>query len=488
MLELLLSSLSLTNLAVIAIGVVWGLVFGAIPGLTATLAVVVLIPITYGMGAVTGMSMLIGIYIGGVSGGMVASILVGMPGTPASIVTVFDGFPLAKQGLGRKALGVGIVSNTIGGLFGWLCLITIAPQIARLALKLGAFEYSAIIIFGLTAVVSLSGKSLRKGFIMAAFGLLVATIGFDPTYGMPRNTFGITFLRGGINPIPALIGLFVISQVFLESERTFEQFLIPRPKKTRFYLTLSEFKASIFNYLRSGMIGVFSGILPGIGGTLGAVVAYDQAKKSSSHPESFGEGNIQGLVASETANNASLGGALIPMLSLGIPGDAATAALLGGLMLHGLTPGPLLIRENPEIVYGVFSAYLIATIAMFLVMTLGTRLFPVVLRIKKSVLLPLVLVAGIVGCFNLQYSFSDVWVALLFGLFGFVLVKHEFSLMPIVISVVLGNMLEMNLRLALLTSRSGFLPFLTRPVALLFLIASVFSVVFTLSKRGRGKA
>ncbi|MCL1999816.1 MAG: tripartite tricarboxylate transporter permease [Planctomycetes bacterium] len=487
MIDLILPTLAPANLCLIVIGVMWGLVFGMIPGLTATLAVVVLIPLTYGMNSVWGISMLIGIYVGGVSGGLISAVLIGMPGTPSSIVTCFDGFPMAKKGLGEKALGIGITANMVGTLFGWFFLITLAPEIARFALRFGPFEMVAVILFGLTAVIGLSGDSMIKGLIMTMFGLLVSTIGLDPTYAMPRNTFGTEFLMSGISAVPAMIGLFVISQVFIEAENLSVKFIVPKPERVERTFTMQEFKESIPNFIRSGFTGLLIGILPGIGGALSNLVAYDQAKKASKHPETFGTGNIQGIIAPETANNAAIGGALIPMLSLGIPGDAVTAVLLGGLMLHGLAPGPLLIRENPEIVYGVFSSLFLATLAMYFIMMGGRRIFPTLLHIQKSYLLPIVLAAGIVGCYNLQYSLSDVWISIIFGIIGFFLIKHKFPLTPIVITLVLGQMLEENLRLGLLTSNSSILPLFTRPISLVFVLASAASVFLPLIKRMRMK-
>lgn len=483
MLEHIIPIFAPFNLLLISAGVLWGLVFGMIPGLTATLAVVVLIPVTYGMETVAGISMLIGIYVGGISGGLISAILIGMPGTPSSITTAFDGFPLAKQGLGSKALGVGITSNLIGTLIGWGFLVTLAPQIALFGLKFGSFEMVGVIIFGLTAVISLSGDSMIKGLLMTLFGLLMSTIGLDPTYSMPRNTFGTEFLMSGISPIPAMIGLFVISQVFIECRNLGQKFIIPKPEKVKHSLTMAEFRESVPNFIRSGLIGMLIGILPGIGGALSNFLAYDQAKKASKNPESFGQGNIQGIIASETANNASIGGALIPMLSLGIPGDAVTAALLGGLMLHGVAPGPMLIRNNPEIVYGVFGSLFAATIAMYLIMTAGIRIFPALLRMQKVYLLPVVLAAGIVGCYNLQYSLQDVWIAIIFGVIGYVLIRNKYPLTPIVITLILGKMLEEHLRLGLLASDSGILPLFTRPIALAFILASAVSVLLPSVKR-----
>lgn len=465
------------NILLMVLGVVWGMVFGAIPGLTATLAIVVLIPITYGMGASLGMTMLISIYVGAISGGLVSAILIGMPGTPSSITTVFDGFPMAKKGLARKALGVGIFSNFIGCFLSWVCLIFLTPIIAGFALRFSSLDYVAVMIFGLTAVISLSGSSLLKGLIMAAFGLLIATIGTDPTYGMYRNTFGLKMLRGGVGATPAMIGLFVVSQVFLEVKNISEKFLTPKAEKVSPFLTVKEFVSNIPNFIRSSAIGILIGILPGIGGALSNFVAYDQAKKASKHPEAFGQGSIEGLIASETANNASIGGALIPMISIGIPGDAATAVLLGGLMLHGLQPGPLLIREYPEVIYGIYAAMLLSTILMLFIMMGGIRIFPTLLRIKKSYLLPFVLAIGLVGCYNLRYSINDVWIAVIFGIIGYFLKQHDYPFTPIVISLILGSLLENNLRLGLLVSGGSLLPLVTSPVSLIFMILTVSSLV-----------
>ena len=280
-----------------------------------------------------------------------------------------------------------------------------------------------------------------------------------------------------------MIGLFVVSQVLKEMESISQKYLVPKGETGGVVMTMKEFKQSIGNFIRSGMIGVLIGILPGIGGALANFVAYDQAKKADPDPSSFGKGNIQGIVASETSNNAVIGGALIPLLSLGIPGDAVTAVLLGGLQLHGLAPGPLLIVEHPELVYGVFVSFLIATAAMYVIMMLaGRRIFPLILRVQKSYLLPLVLVASLIGSYNLDYSLSDIWTALIFGVLGYLFQKKSYPLTPIVISLVLGKMLEKQLRLGLIQSSGSLLPFVTRPISLLFLVAAVVSIVISLKK------
>ena len=464
-------------------GTLFGLIFGVIPGLTAMLAIIILIPVTYGMPPVTGVSMLIGVYIGGISGGVVAAVLLGMPGTPSSITTAFDGFPLAKQGQAGKALGAGITSNLVGCMIGWIFLVTGAPIIAQFAVNFGPVEYVSVVIFGLTVVVSLSGDSLSKGTLMAIFGLLLSTIGIDPINGMTRNTLDLIFLEGGISFIPALIGLFVVGQVFNELGDVATH-VIPKTTIERVTMTWQELKESATNFLRSGIIGVFIGILPGVGASLGTFVAYDQAKKASKNPETFGKGNLQGVVASETSNNAIIGGALIPMLALGIPGDAVTAALMGGLQIHGIEPGPLLGTMYPELIIGIFGYFLISTVCMFLLMILGgARLFPIILRAKKSYLLPMVLVTSLIGCYNIGYTITDVWVSFVFGIMGYFFSRHGYPLVPLVITLVLGGMFEKQVRTAMLMTDGEVMPFFTTPLSAIFLILSALSVFLAIRSK-----
>jgi putative tricarboxylic transport membrane protein len=463
-------------------GVTWGLVFGSIPGLTASLAIVVLLPVTYGMTPVHGISMLVAIFMGAQSAGLVSAILIGMPGTPASIATTFDGYPLAKKGYSRKALGIGITSNLVGCIIGGIFLLTLAPVIARLALKFGPYEYVAVIFFAFTAVVSLSGDSLYKGMLGTFFGLLVATVGTDPIYSAPRNTLGIDALQGGVSEVPAMIGLFVVSQVFSEMENLSQEFLFPKPLKSKLFPTLQEWKEQAFNFFRSGIIGVLIGILPGIGGPLANILAYDQAKKGAKHPEEYGTGDIGGIIAPEVANNAAVGGALIPMLSLGIPGDGVTAILLGGLMLHGLTPGPVLITQNPGIVYGIFGSYILSSLIMFFVMIAGIRVFPRLLRLRKSYILSVILAFGIIGCYNLQYSTTDIWIAFAFGLLGYLLKKNDYPIAPVIIAVILGRTFETKLMLGLMLFNSSLLPLFTRPISLGFILLAFISLAVSLRK------
>ncbi len=467
-------------------GALLGLIFGAIPGLTATLAVVILIPLTYSLDTVAGVAMLIGAYMGGISGGFVAAIMLNMPGTPSSIVTTFDGFPLAQQGKAGKALGVGNTSNLVGSIIGWLFLLCLAPLLSRIALGFSAFEYTVALLFGFTAVIALSGESPLKGLVAALFGLTLTLIGYDTLTGMPRATFDIKMLRGGVSYMAVMLGVYVIAEVFAQVEEIVKTFIVPKQQIRDVHMTRREFRESLPNFLRSGVIGTCIGILPGIGGAFANFVTYDQAKKASKDPDSFGKGNIQGIVASETGNNAVIGGALIPFISLGIPGDVVTAALLGGLMIQGINPGPLFVTEHPDIVHVIYNAVLVSAVVCFVFMQLvGIRLFPKALRIPKYILLPVVLIMALVGTYNMNFSVNDVWFAAIFGAVGYLMDKAKVPKSPMVIAMILGANFETYLRTALSISEGSLVPFFTRPACIVMelIIAATLAVPFIMKRR-----
>ncbi len=477
MLQSLITILTTSALFYMLIGVVLGLIFGAIPGLTATLAVVLLIPITYTMDATAGMATLIGAYVGGISGGFVSAIMLNMPGTPASVATCFDGFPLAQQGKAGKALGVGIASSLVGSVIGWLCLIVLAPVLSNIALSFGAFEYCAALLFGFTAVITLGGKSPIKGLICALLGLTLSLVGYDAIGGMSRATYGTAFLMGGIAYMPALIGLFVVSEIFSQIENIHERYVVPKQEIKDIFMSRKELKESFPNFIRSSLIGVAIGILPGIGGTFANFVCYDQAKKASKDPDSFGKGNIQGVVAAEAGNKGTIGGALIPFVSLGIPGDMVTAALLGGLMIKGITPGPLFATEQPETLYAIYNSVLVASLLVGAIMLLvGIRVFPLALRIPKHILLPVVLIMALVGTYNMNFSVNEVWIAVVMGVIGFLMGKLQMPKTPMIITMILGRSFEVYFRTAMTYSGGSFVPFLTRPYALLFVVITIVTI------------
>lgn len=473
----------------VGMGTFIGLFFGVVPGLTAVLALVLLLPLTYGMTPAAGLALLISAYVGGITGGLVSAVMLGIPGTPASITTVFDGHALAKKGMAGRALGWGVVASFFGGLMSWLALSFLTPQLAKLALSFGPFEYAAIIIFGFTIVGSLAADSALKGLIMTALGVLLAAIGLDPLHGVERMTFGLIALEGGFGLVPLLVGVYILSQVFVEAERMCVRYVVPHSKLHDIVPRFREMWDSRRNLLRSSMIGIGIGILPGIGAVLANFIAYDRAKKNSKDPDSFGLGNVQGVIASETANNATIGAAMVPLLALGIPGDAPVVVLMGGLMLHGIRPGPLFLQNNVDMMYFIFVAYLAANIIMLVFMlAFGLRLFCRLMVIPKTFLLPTILLFGLLGSYNVSYSLNDVGISITVGLFAYVAIKAHFPLTPLVIGVILGPLFEYNLRVALTSSKGSLLPFVQEPVSVLLLAATLGTVIILVFAKKRKRS
>ena len=488
MLELLIGGfaavLTVKVLALILLGTVVGIVFGSIPGLTATMAVALCIPLTFGMDITPAISLLIGLYVGGISGGLLSAILINIPGTPASVATCFDGSPMAKRGEAGKALGTGIVFSFGGGLFSIAALMFLAPPLSRIALKFGPYEYFAIAVFSLTLIASLSGKSMAKGLLAALIGMSLAFVGIAPIDGAPRFTLGLDALESGFDLLPVLIGLFAVAEVMKEAEgcwlkeRMFDaaKHKIVVGKIKGFGFTWAEALGQKLNFFRSSIIGLAIGILPGIGGGTSNLLAYAVAKSQSKQPERFGTGVMDGIVASESANNATVGGAFLPLLTLGIPGDTVTAMLIGGFMIHGVTPGPLLMTSNAALVYSIFAALIIAHVMMLVVEFWGLRIFIKALYIPKHILLPIIICLCVVGAFGLNNSISDVWGLLLFGVLGYALEKFGYPLSPLILGFILGPMAETNLRRGLMHTQGNFLPFLQQPIAVLFFIMTAVSV------------
>lgn len=476
--------LALKPLILIFLGVGVGIVFGAIPGLTATMAVALFLPLTFGMHPVDGMALLIGLYIGGVSGGLISAILINIPGTPSSIATTFDGYPMAEKGEAGKALGAGIFYSFLGGWFSFLVLFFIAPPLADVALKFGPPEYFSIAIFSLTLIASLSTGSTIKGLMSGIVGVLLSCVGTAPIDAFPRFTFGFHELDGGFNLLPALVGLFAITEILKTAESDIEIKLdhIATYRIKGFGFSGKEFVQQLGNFIRSALIGTGIGILPGIGGGTSNILSYIAAKKMSKHPEKFGTGILDGIVASETANNASIGGALVPLLAMGIPGDTVTAMLLGGLMIHGLSPGPLLFTTSGNIVYGIFAALIVANFMMVLMEYFGIRFFVRLLKIPKHIMLPIIIVFCVVGAYGLNNRVFDAWSVMFFGVIGYAFEKWRFPLAPVILGFILGPIAETNLRRGLMMTQGNFLPFLTKPVSGTFLVIALASVVYSVIK------
>lgn len=478
-------------LMLIVAGVSIGIVFGSIPGLTATMAIVMFLPMTYTMTPIQGISTLVALYIGGISGGLISAILLNIPGTPSSVATCFDGSPMAKRGEAGKALSLGIVYSFIGTLIGVAMLIVIAPMLASLAIKFGAYEYCALAIFSLSLVVSLSGKDMTKGLIGAVLGGMFATVGLSPIDSRLRYTFGSLNMTSGFKLLVFLIGLFAITEVvkYAESVRDNVKYEIRSDVKMKgLGFTLQEFISQTVNCIRSALIGVGIGILPGIGGGVSCMVAYSVAKNSSKTPEKFGTGIIDGVVASETANNATIGGAMIPLLSLGIPGDPATAILLGALMVHNVAPGPLIFQKSGAVVFGIFTAMVIASFAMLILEFNGIRAFIKILKIPKNFLLPVVVILCCIGAIGDSNRVFDVWGVPLFGLLGYGLIKVNVPMTPMILGFILGPMFELNLRKVSQLWVIDPTSMLQHPIALVFIAVTVITTALSVISNRREAA
>ncbi len=452
-------------LLMIIIGVVAGMLIGSLPGLTATMAVALMLPLTFGMEPVTGILLLIGLYIGSIYGGSIAAILLNTPGTPAAAATSLDGYPMTKRGEAGKALSISVVSSFVGGITSGILLILVSPQLADFALKFSSPEKFALALFGLSIISSVSGKSVIKGIMAGLFGLLIATIGLDPMTSYPRFTFGILNMQNGLNFIPIMIGLFALSEAFRGVE---EAVVNERKRSSNVSRGISKLKDFIKYFpamIRSAFIGTFTGSIPGAGADIAAFVSYNETKRFSKDKESFGKGNPKGIASAEAGNNGVTGGALVPLLTLGIPGDAVAAVLLGALVIQGIQPGPTIFQTNGPIVYTIFAGFLVANVVMLIVGLSGIRLFTKVLKISKSFLIPIIFMLSIIGAYALNNSFFDVLVMFCAGVIGFLMNKFEFPASPLVLALILGPMAESEMRRALVMSDGNFMIMFSRPIS-----------------------
>ncbi|SDI59198.1 tripartite tricarboxylate transporter permease [Alloyangia pacifica] len=468
-------------LLTIALGTFGGLVIGALPGLTATMGVALLIPLTFGMTPVMGLNMLIGIYIGGIYGGCVSSILLRTPGTPASAATVLDGYPMAQKGAAGRALGMATIASTIGGLIAAVVLATLAPQLAGIALKFGAAEYFALALFGLTIIASLSGD-LLKGAISGLLGILISTVGADPISGVMRYTFDIQGFASGFAFTPALIGLFALSEVFTQMERIADG-EEPIKSVSGRWPTRAEMSESKGALIRGSLIGTLIGIVPGTGSGTASWISYNETRRASKTPEKFGTGYAPGIAATESANNAVCAAALIPLLALGIPGDVVTAVLMGGLLIQGLAPGPMLFQTNPDVVVGMFGGTFIATIFMFIFGMALIPLFSRILMIPRRLLAMSIVVFCFIGAFSINLNPVDLYTMVGFGVLGWGMQKFGFSQAALCIALILGPLLESNLRRGLLQNDDNVLSFISTPITLLFLGLTVLSAAWPIISR-----
>lgn len=468
----------------VAIGVAVGIVFGVVPGLTATMAIAIFLPITFRLSQVEAISTMVALYIGGMAGGLVPSILLNMPGTPASIATCFDGYPMALKGQADKALGAGILFSFLGTLFSIAALVSVAPVLAGIAIRFGPHEYFAITFFSMSLIITLSSSSLRKGLMTGMAGIMLSMVGLDPIEASPRFVFGIPALRGGFNVLTVLVGLYAIVEVFnvCKNADDTSSAQVQDVSMKGFGINFQEFKGQLGNFFRSALIGVGIGILPAIGGGTSNLVSYTMAKDQSKDPDSFGKGNLAGVVAPETTNSANIGGSMVPLLSLGIPGDTATAMMLGGFMIHGITPGPLIYRNHGDLLYAIFILMVLASFMMLIMMVVGLKGFIKMLKIPKYYLMPAIIIMCAVGAFGLNNRIFDIGGMLFFGIVGLLITKLGFPLPPMVLGFILGPILENNLRRGLTSSQGNFFEFFTRPISGTIIIFTLLFVAYSIFK------
>jgi putative tricarboxylic transport membrane protein len=449
------------------------------------MAVVLFLPMSFGMSPTNGLSLLIGLYLGGISGGLISAILLKIPGTPSSIATVFDGAPMAEHGEAGKALGAGILYSFIGGLISIFALIFISPYLAAVTIKFTPVEYFSVALFSLTIIASLSGTSLLKGLLAGVFGIAISMVGMAPIDSVERFTFDNFQLMSGFDIVVILIGVFAVTDIIMSGFG--RQHLDDNYEKAKYNLngygiTMKEFKEQFGNMIRSALIGVGIGILPGIGGNVAGLLSYTATKNASKHPEKFGTGIVDGIIASETSNNAVIGGSLIPLITMGIPGNTVAAILLGGLTIHGITPGPLVFQKSGVYVYAIFLALLVANVVMLVVERGALKWFVKLLDIPKHILLPIVMACCVVGAYASNSRMFDVWCVVLFGLLGLLFKKLSIPTTPLIIGFILGKMTEENLRRALQASNGDISVFFTRPISLAFLVVAFVFVIYTLRK------
>jgi putative tricarboxylic transport membrane protein len=468
---------TLENILWINIGVFVGSVFAAIPGLSVILCVILFLPVTYSMAAIPGMMFLLGIYCAGGYGGSVSAILINTPGTPHAAATMLDGHPLSEQGRTKAALKIALYASTFGGVFSALMLLFLGPQVAKVAAQLGTAEYFMVCVFGLTIIAGVSGKSMIKGLISACLGLLISCVGSDPMTSYDRLTFGISRLYLGLDLAICLIGLFALVEIMAKAERRLDRLNLNTTQiKDDGVITKEEYKRMARPVLLSSIIGVMVGIIPGTGASEASWFSYNTAKNMSKHPEEFGHGSVEGIAAAESANNAVTGATLIPLLTLGIPGDGTVAIMLSALMINGLNPGLSLFTTQGDIMYAIMLGLILVNVFMCLQGKFLTLLFAKVVSIPQEILTPIIVIFCFAGAYSVNENYFDVGVALIFGALAWILRKLELPPVPILLGLVLGSMTETNFRRALLISNGSPRIFFSSVYCIIFLVLIVAAV------------
>ncbi len=485
MLESLLHLLTPAPLCLLVLGTTLGIIAGAIPGLTGAMLIALTLPLTFSMDASAALVLLISMYVGSVSGGLITATLLCIPGTPASIMTTLDGYPLARSGRPERALGLGIMASFVGGTVSWCFLVLLARPAADLSTKMGPFDLFSLVLIALVLIASVAGRSMSRGLLSGFLGILVSMPGVSPSTGELRLTFGVAELADGLKLLPVLMGIFAVGQVLSDVVRI-EERVEPIPvTRGGMFPSLRDWRRQAANLLRSSFIGTCVGILPGIGANIGSILAYSTTRSLSKNPQRFGKGSEEGIVAAEAANNATIGGALVPLVAMGIPGSLIDAILLGALVVHGLQPGPLLFEHHPDVVYTIMSTLLVSNCLMLVLMVVATRTLAKVMFVPRAYLVPVVLTFCVVGSYALSNRMFDVWVTVAFGLVGCAMHRLRIPLAPFVIGFVLAPVAEENLAAGLMISGGSYWPLLTRPVSLVFVSIALTLLAWPLWKRWR---
>ena len=480
----LLSLMHPITLGWIVIGVVVGIIFGAVPGLTATTAVALFTPITFDLDFTDSFAFLLGIYCGGYYAGSIPAVLINTPGAPGNAATALDGNALAKKGQAGKALSLSVTGSWFGGIFSAVCLLFFAPVFTAMALKFGPQEYFSVAVLGFSAIAAISGGSVLKGLGAGMIGVAFGCIGMDPIDGIPRFTFGFIDLMSGIDILPALIGLFALTEVFSMTETMVRGQKDEVMQAGRVMPKFKEYWGRKGLLIKSAVIGTIVGAIPGTGPAIAAWLSYNEAKRGSKEPELFGQGSEEGVLACEVANNAVTGGAIIPLITLGIPGDAVTAVLLSALLIQGLTPGPMMIVNNYDVVTTMLWILLIANTLMLIFGLFGSKYFSKILSIPSNILTPIICVLCVAGGYSVNSSSFDALLALILGIIGYGFMKFGFPVAPMVLGMVLGPIIEPYFRLALIGSDMNPLIFITSPLSCIFLVLTVV-VIWTMNRRGK---
>ena len=470
------------NLFAIAVGVIIGLMFGTVPGLSGVTAVSLLVPFTYGMSPITGLLLMVGVYCAATYGGSISAILFNMPGDVMGAATAMDGYPLTMKGEARRGLSMAIFASFCGGIIGTILLSLVAPQFVRVALSFGSPEYFALAMLGLAVVGSIGGSSQLKALIAVLFGLWLATIGLDPVSGVSRFTLELTALQAGISFIPGIIGFFALSEIFARLyEKHINKGIDPKiVKETTFFNfpSIKDIKNNVVNIGRSALVGNFVGMLPGAGATIAAFLGYGISARFSKTPEKYGTGIVEGVAAPEGANNSAAAGSMVPLLTLGIPGSATAAVMLSVMILHGLRPGPLLFREMPELTYSIFVGMFVANIFMLIFALIAIRFLIRLLIVRFEILSLFIFIFCVFGAFSIYNRFLDVWVMFLGGIMGFIFKKYDFPIAAIILGLVLGSIAENGFANGISVMRGDYAGFFLRPITLSILIVALVFLVY----------